>query len=134
MGKAQDLVRELVSAFGDPEAIVELLADTAEWWISPSVGVLGSPTVGRDDIHESMQIIFTTMYGDVRTEIHHVLANRTMAACRFTLRADALFADGRPYENEYSVWIEVEDGLIIRVWEYLDVAHVMKQLGLTDAA
>lgn len=134
MSDTHALIRELVSAFGDAEAIVELLADDAEWWISPSVGVLGSPTVGRDEIRESMQTIFTTMYGNVRTQIHHVLGNETAAACRFTLTASALFADGRPYENEYSVWIEVQDDAIVKVWEYLDVAHVMNQLGLSNAA
>jgi ketosteroid isomerase-like protein len=44
------------------------------------------------------------------------------SAAGFTLSATALFADGRHYENEYSVWVHTDGGAIVRVWEYLDVA------------
>jgi ketosteroid isomerase-like protein len=46
------------------------------------------------------------------------------------MRATALFAGGQPYENEYSVWVQVQGGLIVRVGEYLDVAHATGQFSL----
>ncbi|MEE3066828.1 MAG: hypothetical protein VYA67_23330 [Actinomycetota bacterium] len=38
-----------------------------------------------------------------------------------------VFRRRQPYENEYCVWVQVQDGLIVRVWKYLDVAHATGQ-------
>jgi uncharacterized protein (TIGR02246 family) len=123
----RELLTALVAAFGDAERITELLAPDAQWWITPTVGVLGSPTVGRDAIRAAMRVIFGQLYADVDTTVHHLLCDPDMGAARFTMRATASFAGGQPYENEYSVWVQVQDGLIVRVWEYLDVAHATGQ-------
>jgi ketosteroid isomerase-like protein len=123
----RELLTALVAAFGDAERVTELLAPKAQWWVTPSVGVLGSPTVGRDAIRAGMRIIFGQLYADVRTTVHHLLCDNDMGAARFTMRATALFAGGRPYENEYSVWVQAQDGLIVRVWEYLDVTYATGQ-------
>ena len=37
----RELLTALVDAFGDAERITELLAPDAQWWITPTVGVLG---------------------------------------------------------------------------------------------
>lgn len=123
----RELLAALVAAFGDAERVTELLAPKAQWWITPTVGVLGSPTVGREAIRAGMRIIFGQLYADVQTTVHHLVCEDDTGAARFTMRATALFAGGQPYENEYSVWIQVQDGLIIRVWEYLDVAYATGQ-------
>lgn len=123
----RELLTALVAAFGDADRVTELLAPDAQWWISPSVGVLGSPTIGRDAIRDAMRVIFGQLYTDVHTTVHHALVEADMGAARFTMTASALFADGRPYENEYSVWVQARDGVIVRVWEYLDVAHATGQ-------
>lgn len=124
-----ELLTALVAAFGDPPRIVELLAPDVQWWITPTVGVLGSPTIGRESVAEAMRVIFGEMYTDVRTDVHHVIVDGNIGSARFTMRATALFADSRPYENEYCVWAEATDGAITRVWEYLDVAQVGNQFG-----
>jgi ketosteroid isomerase-like protein len=126
----QELLITLVAAFGDADRISDLLAPEAQWWITPTVGVLGSPTVGRDAIRDAMRVIFGQLYTDVRTTVHHTLAEGDIGAARFTMSATALFADGQQYENEYSVWVQVRDGLITRVWEYLDVAYATGQFGM----
>jgi uncharacterized protein (TIGR02246 family) len=123
----RDLLVDLVNAFGDPDAVCASLATDARWWITPTVGVLGSPSVGRDAIHAAMTTIFGSMYTNVAVDIHHVLTDGDMGAARFTMHATALFAEKRPYENEYTLWIERNGDQIVRVWEYLDVAHVMAQ-------
>jgi ketosteroid isomerase-like protein len=130
LDSAAEVARRLVGAFGEPDAIGTLLADDAQWWITPSVGILGSPTVGRSAILEAMAVIFSAMYSDVSTTVHHVIGDGQLAACRFTMRAKAVFAEGRPYENEYSLWVQVANGQAVRVWEYLDVAHAMNVVGL----
>lgn len=132
MTTTEDLLTALVQAFGDPDAVAALLTDDAEWWITPTVGVLGSPTVGRDEIHASMTTIFGDLYAEARAEMHMTIAEGDRASGRFTLRAQALFADGRPYENEYCVWIERKGDRIARVWEYLDVAQATAQFAAED--
>lgn len=128
MPDAKTLARSLVEAFGDPDAIGELLTDDVEWWITPTVGVLGSPSVGRDAVLTAMRTIFTELYADAEAEIHAVIGEGDLAAVRLTLRARALFAEGRAYENEYCVWVHRRDDQIDRVWEYLDVAWVGAQM------
>jgi ketosteroid isomerase-like protein len=125
----RELLTGLVAAFGDADRVCELLAPEAQWWITPSVGVLASPTVGREAIRDAMRVIFGQLYTDVHTTVHHTLAEDDMAAARFTMRATALFAGGQQYENEYCLWVQVHDGLIVRVWEYLDVAYATGQFG-----
>jgi ketosteroid isomerase-like protein len=117
-----ELAHQLVTSFGDAEAIVANLAEDAEWWITPTVGVLGSPTIGREAIHASMKVIFGELYSAPSVEVHHCVGDAGIAAIRFTLRAVARFAGDQPYTNEYTVWIRRRGGLIDRVWEYLDVA------------
>jgi ketosteroid isomerase-like protein len=129
--QTRELLTSLVGALGDADRVCALLAPDAQWWITPTVGVLASPTVGRDAIYESMRTIFGELYADVRTSVHHTLVDDDMGAARFTLFATALFAEGRPYENEYTMWVKTEGGTIVRVWEYLDVAHSLGQFSLS---
>ena len=116
------LARLLVSSFGDPDAIAALLTEDAQWWITPTVGVLGSPSVGRQAILASMRQIFGELYATPQVQIHTCVGDEENGAVRFTLRAVARFAGDRPYENEYTVWVHRRGDLIDRVWEYLDVA------------
>lgn len=132
MNTTASLMRSLLAAFGDADAIVELLTEDAEWWITPTVGVLGSPSRGRESIGSSMQTIFRDLYADAEAEVHMVLADGERASARFTLRARAQFFGGKPYENEYCIWIERSGDKIAKVWEYLDVAHVTGQFAGED--
>ena len=122
------LAERLVRAFGDPDAIGELLTADAEWWITPTVGVLGSPSVGRESIVAAMRIIFGDLWKDAEVVVHHVVGNDDIGAVRFTLRAKARQLGDRSYENEYSVWVRRSGDQIDRVWEYLDVAWSTAQL------
>jgi ketosteroid isomerase-like protein len=122
------LAERLVRAFGDPDAIGELLTADVEWWISPTVGILGSPSVGRETIVAAMRIIFGDLWKDAEVAVHHVIGNDDIGAVRFTLRAQARQFGDRPYENEYSIWVRRSGNHIDRVWEYLDVAWSTAQL------
>ena len=78
-------------AFGDPDAIGELLTPDAEWWITPTVGVLGSPSVGRETIVAAMRVIFGDFWSGAEVTVHHAIGDDDIGAVRFTLRAkDAL--------------------------------------------
>jgi ketosteroid isomerase-like protein len=125
---AAEMARRLVRAFGNPGAIADLLTEDIEWWITPTVGVLGSPTVGRQAVLAAMRVIFGELYGDVSVTVHHAIGEGDLGAVRITLDAEAKVAGGRPVQNEYSVWIRRRGALIDRVWEYLDVAWATAQL------
>ena len=125
---AAGLAERLVRSFGDPDAIGQLLTEDAQWWISPTVGVLGSPSIGRDAIVDSMRTIFGELWAEAEVTVHHAIGEGNVGAVRLTLRARARFAGNRRYENEYSVWIRQRGQQIERVWEYLDVAWSTEQL------
>lgn len=125
MSDAKELAVQLVEAFGDPDAIEALLAEDAEWWITPTVGILGSPSVGRDQIVAAMRVIFGEIYTGAKAEIHAAIGDDPLGAVRITLRAEV---NGAPYVNEYSVWVRRSGDVIDRVWEYLDVAEATRQI------
>jgi ketosteroid isomerase-like protein len=126
---AATLAERLVLALGHPEEIDKLVTDDVEWWISPTVEVLGSPCVGREPVIAAMRVIFSELWLEPKVTVHHRLGSDDIGAVRFTLRAKAHFAGDKPYENEYTIWIRRSGDRIDRVWEYLDVAWSMKQLG-----
>lgn len=129
MSEATGLAVALVESFGNPDAIEPLLTEDAQWWITPTVGILGSPSVGRDQIMVAMRIIFGEIYSDASAEVHAAVGDDVIGAVRFTLRAKV---GERPYVNEYSVWIRSNGKRIDRVWEYLDVAEATRQIGAPD--
>jgi ketosteroid isomerase-like protein len=124
--QARDLAVRLVSSFGDPDAIAPLLAADVEWWITPTIEVFPHHMVGRDQVLEAMRFVFGQVYADVRVTVHHALGDGEMGVVRITLQARALGAVD--YENEYALFVQARDGLISRVWEYVDMQHAMNQL------
>jgi ketosteroid isomerase-like protein len=124
--QARDLAVRLVSSFGDPDSIAPLLAADVEWWITPTIEVFPHHMVGRDQVLEAMRFVFGQVYADVSVTVHHALGDGEMGAVRITLQARAL--DAVDYENEYALFVQARDGLISRVWEYVDMQHAMNQL------
>jgi uncharacterized protein len=123
---AKALAVRLVSSFGDPDAIAELLAGDVEWWISPTVEVFPHHMVGREMVLEAMRFVFGQVYADLSVTIHTAIGDGDTGAVRITLRARALGTVD--YENEYALFVQERDGLIVRVWEYVDMQHAMNQL------
>jgi ketosteroid isomerase-like protein len=123
---AKDAAVALVTSFGDADAIVPLLAEDVEWWISPTVEVFPHHMIGRDMVAETMRFVFGEIYADVRITVHTAIGEGDTGAVRLTLQAKALGTVD--YENEYALFVNVRDGLITRVWEYVDMQHAMNQL------
>jgi ketosteroid isomerase-like protein len=117
---------ELVSRFGDPDAVAVLLADDVEWWITPSITVFPHHMVGRDAVLKTMRYVFGDVYAGVEVTVNAAIGEGDTAAVRITLRARAL--DSVDYENEYALFVQVRDGRVTRVWEYVDMQHAMSQL------
>lgn len=127
---AGELATELVQAFGRPDAIVSLLAESATWWITPSVPseIMTSVSTGRETIRENMQRVFSLLYnGDtMKTQVHDVVSDGSLGVVRFTLTGE--FPNGGSYSNEYTVWVETAGDEIARVWEYVDGAQALIQM------
>ncbi len=123
---AKELAVRLVTSFGEPDAIATLLTDDVEWWISPTVEVFPHHMVGREMVLETMRFVFGDVYANPRVTLRTAIGEGDTAAVRITLQARALGTVD--YENEYALFVQVRDGLIERVWEYVDMQHAMNQL------
>ena len=126
MPTAKELALEIVNRFGDADAVTALLAEDVEWWISPTVEVFPHHMVGRDAVAETMRLVFGQIYADVRVTVNGAIGEGDQAAVRITMRARALGTVD--YENEYALFVQARDGLVTRVWEYVDMQHAMNQL------
>jgi ketosteroid isomerase-like protein len=124
------LAARLVARFGHPDDMAAALAEDVTWWESPSAPaeIMASVSTGRDTVRGNMQRVFSLIYNGstVNTTVHHAISQENMAAVRFTMAAE--FPNGAPYENEYTVWVEIRDGEIVKVWEYVDAAWTLAQM------
>jgi ketosteroid isomerase-like protein len=77
-------------------------------------------------VAETMRFVFGDVYAAPQVAIHHAIGEGDVGAVRITLRARALGTVD--YENEYSLWVQVRDDRIVRVWEYVDLQHATNQL------
>ena len=123
---AKELAVQLVSSFGDPDAMVALVADDVEWWITPTVEVFPHHMVGRAMVADTMRFVFGQIYADAQVTVHTAIGEGDTAAVRITLRARAL--GSVDYENEYALFVQARNDRIVRVWEYVDMQHAMNQL------
>ena len=125
-----ELATMLVEAFGRPDDIAALLAEDATWWVTPSspAEVMDSVSVGREKIRGNMQRVFSNLYVAESCDVvvHAAISDGNLGAVRITFNAQ--FPRGGNYSNEYSLWVEVDDDKIIRVWEYVDAAHALTQM------
>lgn len=75
-----------------------------------------------------------TAFPDFRFEIHSITANETTAAVRATLHGThlgpwgELDPTGHTIAVEHAFFLQIEDGLIVEVWELLDQPTLTAQL------
>ncbi|MFG2631932.1 nuclear transport factor 2 family protein [Streptomyces sp. NPDC048473] len=126
---AGELASKIVEAAGDPDTIASLISEDVTWWITPSIPaeIMESVTHGREAMRENLQRVFSTLYqtGTVRTVVHDTISEGNLGAARWTMTGK--FANGAPFENYYALWVEAKDGLVVKVWEYTDMAHSTAQ-------
>ena len=127
---AKQAARSLVEAFGRPDDIIALLAEDAQWWVSPSAPteVMKNVSVGHEEILGNMRRVFGGLYKPetVRAEVHDNIGEGDLGVVRITLFAE--FPNGGSYENDYTVWTKVRDGKITHVWEFVDVLRAVTQM------
>jgi steroid delta-isomerase-like uncharacterized protein len=82
--------------------------------------------------------MYTTAFPDVRLETRHQYVDGSVSIIEFTARGThqaelaGIPATGRSMEVVVCNVVEVQDGLIRREREYLDVSSILRQLGVLD--
>jgi uncharacterized protein len=103
-----------------------LLHEDASW--TPMVrGVPGEGThVGRSAIIDSFLAPVRGLFkpGDPKVLVDTIASNGALVLTE--TRGVGTLSDGRPYENRYAWAIEIKDGRIFAVREYMDSLYVMK--------
>ena len=110
----------------DPTKIAAAFTEDAEW-LAPAHNAtavaLDGPwhIVGKDQIARTFATEVRKLFvADVAAEFHGLYADGNIVVIEQRLRATR--ANGNAYDNDYCFVLELENGLIRRVREYMDTA------------
>ena len=114
---------------GELEAIRKTLHAEAEWRPMveniPGAGVHGPRDVIVDQFLAPVRGMFAP--GDPKTTIHTIVSSGDLVMCES--RGLGKLQDGRTYDNRYAWAIELKDGLVYRIREYMDSHYVATLFG-----
>jgi ketosteroid isomerase-like protein len=128
-----ELVRHLYTEVsrGNPTPLIEHLADDVEWTIIGSTPLSGVFR-GRDEVIGTLFAGLRARLAEpVRFTIERVIA--AGGSVVFEARGQATSVDGRPYDNRYCIIVDVVDGKLARLIDYVDTELVRSAL-FPDAA
>ncbi|MFM1886711.1 MAG: hypothetical protein RL026_1868 [Pseudomonadota bacterium] len=118
-----------VLSSGELEAIRKTLHPEAEWKPMveniPGAGVHGPRDVIVDEFLAPVRGMFAP--GDPKTTIDTIVSHGDFVMCES--RGQGTLADGRTYSNRYAWAIELKDGLVYRIREYMDSHYVATLFG-----
>jgi ketosteroid isomerase-like protein len=130
-----ETTRQLVQQFlqaradGDAAALAALLAEEAEWYPPPAVGI--GPFIGRDDVARALTGGAAGRFLDVssiRRDVRKVVVEGDTAVVLQRLTARTV--NDTDYVNEYCWIYTCRDGAIVRLDEYADTLHAARVFGL----
>jgi ketosteroid isomerase-like protein len=104
---------------GNGPAIINALADTATWWIAGNFALSGTKTKAQ----------FAEVMGGLGAKIDGPLTIKTTGVTaegnRVAVEAEshAKMKNGKVYQNKYHFLLDIRDGKIQAVKEYLDTTH-----------
>ncbi len=116
---------------GDIEAIRQTLHDEVTW-IPQVKDIPGAGTYrGKKGVCDEFLAPVRGMFapGDPKTTVKTIVSKGPLVMCE----SEGLgkLADGRTYHNRYAWAVEVKDGKIFAVREYMDSHYVAKLFGFT---
>lgn len=127
----KDVVRtffETLSA-GDLERLRELFHEQATWTVAARAIPGAGDHHGRDEIVDGFLAPIRGRFapGDPKVEIRNLVAEGPWVA----VEAHGLghVADGAVYDNNYVFFLEVEDGKVRTLREYMDTQYVTEVVG-----
>jgi ketosteroid isomerase-like protein len=110
----------------DPAQIAAMFTEDAEWFAPPgnaTAAALNSSKhlMGKADIVQFISVDFGTLFTkDVKLDFKGFYGDGDIVVVEQRLRAT--LPNGAPYDNDYCFVLEMENGLIRRVREYMDTA------------
>lgn len=119
-------------ASNDPEQISAVLTEDAEWLSPPGNAValaLGGihHMVGREAIVRFFAHDFPRLFTrDLALAFHGVHVGGERVTVEATM--SATLSNGNPYSNDYCFVIELREGLVHRVREYVDTARGLRMV------
>jgi hypothetical protein len=115
---------------GELEAIRKTLHPDAQWRPMveniPGAGVHGPRDVIVDQFLAPVRGMFAP--GDPKTTIDTIVSAGDFVMCES--RGEGKLSDGRTYSNRYAWAIELKDGLVYRIREYMDSHYVATLFGI----
>jgi ketosteroid isomerase-like protein len=115
---------------GDIEAIRATLHEEVTW--TPQVkDIPGAGTYrGKRGVCDEFLAPVRGMFapGDPKTTVHTIVSKGSFVMCESVGRGK--LQDGRTYENRYAWALEVKDGKILTIREYMDSHYVAKLFGM----
>jgi ketosteroid isomerase-like protein len=111
----------------DFEGLRNLFTEDAEW-VTQSNVLLAAKFIGNDRIVEELLKPYSALFAELPVNTVVSVASNDSLALMET-HSHGVLHDGRSYDNRYAWAIEVRDGRVDVVREYLDSAYVMEMLG-----
>ena len=109
---------------GNGAAVLNALADTATWWVAGNFALSGTKTKQQ----------FAELLGGVGNKVDGPLTIKTTGVTaegdRVAVEAEshARMKNGKVYQNKYHFLLEIRDGKIQAVKEYMDTTHAAEVL------
>jgi ketosteroid isomerase-like protein len=124
--KNKDIARRFFQAFeeGDIVATMALFAPTATYWM---------PTIRKEfdmrEFESGLRWIQSRLKSGIRFQLGAVIAEGDKVCIMAESFAETI--EGRPFNNLYHIYFQIEDGRIVYAREYNDTAHVFSTLRVT---
>lgn len=115
---------------GDAARIAELTTDDVEYLVPPGLGV--APRYGEVAVEALAGAAAARAFdlATIKRELKRITVGDDVALVEERMTAKAL--NGADYDNEY-VWVlELRDGRIARVTEFVDTLYAARTLGIFD--
>lgn len=108
-----------VFSTGDVDAILDMMDDSATWWVAGTIPLSG--TKNKKEFGEMLGGVSENCKGPIKLTPHGVTAEGERVAVETESYAE--LNNGRIYNNHYHFLFIVRDGKIHAVKEYLDTMH-----------
>jgi|SRR5215831_1967664 len=122
----KELVSELFSRFsnGDITGVLGMMADDATWWIAGKAGTVPvAGTQSKEQIARLFHRMASQLKNGLKMNIKNMIAEGDSVAAEVESYGE--LENGRVYNQEYHMLIEIRNGKIRAVREYLDTQHVL---------
>jgi uncharacterized protein len=119
--KNKKLVTDFFGNFsqGRTEQVLGSMTDSATWWVAGNFPLSG--TRDKKSFGELLAGISENCEGPIRITVKGLTAEGNRVAVE--AESYVKLKNGRVYKNQYHFLVEVKDGKVDRVREYLDTMH-----------